>query len=150
MKTRRALRAAAAGAVAAACLASIQAADAAAPMTEQITCSDASQVTIRGNDSHGHPSWNSTQIVSGGSGHLTPLAFHGVATDTTVDQVMWEFTVEKGGGQANHQQPTITCTARFIDGTVADILDPGEAPPAGTSLTDHATFDLTVVMVRNP
>src|SRR5690242_9118980 len=82
----------------------------AAQSTQPITC-DGQQLTIRtnNNNSSEHGGWSSVQILSGGSGHLTPTTFSGVATDTTVNQVLFQFSSTKGNGKANHNQQTVNC-----------------------------------------
>jgi hypothetical protein len=52
----------------------------------------------------------------------------------------------KGGGNANHNQPTLTCTGSQT-GVLGDFLNPGETPPPGTSVSDPVTFTLTVIAV---
>src|SRR5438874_7019354 len=83
----------------------------AAQSSQTITC-DGQQVTIRTNDNNSSDNggWSSVQILSGGSGHLTPTSFSGTATDTTVNQLLFQFSSAKGSGHANHNQQTVTCT----------------------------------------
>jgi hypothetical protein len=121
----------------------------AAQSTQSVTC-DGQQLTIRSNNNHSSENggWSSVQILSGSGGHLTPTQFSGVATDTTVNQVLFQFSSTKGNGKANHNQQTVNCTDVQV-GTLADFLDPGEQPPPGTSLTDEVTFAITATVVRH-
>ena len=58
------------------------------------------------------------------------------------------FAQAKGGGNANHNQPTVTCT-QSETGVLGDFLNPGDTPPPGTSVSDPVTFTLTVTAVRH-
>ena len=121
---------------------------AAAQSTQTLTC-DGQQLTIRANDdnSSDNGGWSTAQIVSGGGGHLTPTSFSGVVTDTTINQVIFQFSSTKGQGHANHNQESVTCT-QVETGSLADFLEPGDTPPPGTSLTDQVSFTLTATAVR--
>ena len=92
--------------------------------------------------------WGSAQIISGGSGVGSPVAFGGTGTDTTVGQTLFSFSQMKGQGFAEHNQSatTTTCTLTTT-GTLADFLAPGATPPPGTALTDTVEFDETVTVV---
>jgi hypothetical protein len=88
------------------------------------------------------------QVVAGGTGHLVPTAFSGSLADNAVHQTLFTFAQAKGGGNANHNQPTVTCT-QSETGVLGDFLNPGDTPPPGTSVTDPVTFTLTVIAVRH-
>jgi hypothetical protein len=117
----------------------------AAPETDTVTCSGV-ELTIRTQPSNSD-TWGAVQVVSGGSGHLIPTSFSGSAYDSTIGEVIFSFSDTKGGGHANHKQSTTTCTQEF-SGTLADLLEPGDEPPPGTSLTDAVTFTFTATVVR--
>jgi hypothetical protein len=120
----------------------------AAQSTQTITC-QGQELTIRSNSNNSKQNggWESVQILSGGSGHLTPTSFSGAATDTTVNQVIFQFSSTKGNGNANHNKQTVTCTQVEV-GTLGDFLDPGEQPPPGTSVTDQVVFNFTATAVH--
>ena len=92
--------------------------------------------------------WGVGQVVAGGTGHLVPTAFSGSLVDNAVNQTLFTFDQVKGGGNANHNQPTITCT-QSETGVLGDFLNPGDTLPPGTSPTDSVTFTLTVIAVRH-
>lgn len=92
--------------------------------------------------------WAVAQIVDGGTGHLVPTAFSNVLHDDTTNQTLFTFDRAKGGGNANHNQPTVTCTLSET-GILGDFLNPGDTPPPGTSVSDLVTFTLTVTAVRH-
>jgi hypothetical protein len=119
----------------------------AAQSNQDIVCNGMA-VTIRANNNNSsdHGGWSAVQIVSGGRGHLIPTAFSGSAFDVTTNQVIFTFDQVKGGGHANQKQSTVTCTQE-MSGTLADLLDPGESPPPGTSLTDQVTFTFTARVI---
>ena len=122
----------------------------AAQSTMPLTC-DGQQLTVRVNTNHSseHGGWGVGQIVAGGTGHLVPTAFSGSLVDNAINQTLFTFAQAKGGGNANHNQPTVTCTASDDTGTLGDFLNPGDTLPTGTSLTDSVTFTLTVIAVRH-
>jgi hypothetical protein len=130
---------------------SLVAAPAVAEQSQDTVTCGGQELTIRANSDHSSDNggWSSVQVVAGGSGHLTPVSFSGVLTDTTIDQVIFQFSQTKGGGHANHKQATVTCTEQF-GGTLADFLEPGDELPPGTALTDDVTFDFTAVVVTKP
>ena len=124
----------------------------AAQSTLPITC-DGQQLTVRVPTSHSSSNggWSVGQIVAGGSGHLVPTAISGSLVDTAPpapDQTLFTFDQVKGGGNANHNQPTITCT-QSQTGVLGDFLNPGDTPPPGTSVSDPVTFTLKVTAVRH-
>jgi hypothetical protein len=114
-----------------------------------LTCAG-QQLTVRVNTNHSseHGGWGVGQIVAGGIGHLVPTAFSGSLVDNVTHQTLFTFAQAKGGGNANHNQPTITCT-QSETGVLGDFLNPGETPPSGTSVTDPVTFTLMVTAVRH-
>ncbi len=120
----------------------------AAQTTETVTC-DGQDITVRVNINKS-PSggWGAAQIVSGGTGHLVPTSFSGSLYDETTGQTLFTFNQVKADGNANHNQPTITCT-QSETGTLGDSLEPGDTPPPGTSASDEVTFNLTVTAVRH-
>jgi hypothetical protein len=122
----------------------------AAQSTIPVTCPNGEQLTVRVNTNHSseHGGWGVGQIVAGGTGHLVPTAFSGSLVDNAINQTLFTFDQAKGGGNANHNQPTVTCT-QSETGVLGDFLNPGDTPPPGTSLTDSVTFTLTVTAVRH-
>jgi hypothetical protein len=119
----------------------------AAQTTLPVTC-DGQQLTVRVNTNHSseHGGWGVGQVVAGGTGHLVPTVIGGSLFDNAIDQTLFSFEQAKGGGNANHNQSTLTCTTSQT-GVLGDFLDPGEPPPPGTSLSDPVTFTLTVTVV---
>jgi hypothetical protein len=122
----------------------------AAQTTLSITC-DGQPLTVRvnTNNSSEHGGWGVGQIVAGGTGHLVPTEISGSLFDNVIHQTLFTFDQAKGGGNANHNQPTVTCTTSDDTGTLGDFLNPGDTLPPGTSLTDSVTFTLTVIAVRH-
>jgi hypothetical protein len=106
-------------------------------------------VSTNNNNSSEMGGWSAAKIVSGGSGTLIPTSFSGGAFDQTVGQPIFHFSQIKGNGNGNHNQPTVTCT-QVETGTLSDFVDPGQAPPPGTSLDDQVTFTLTAIAVHQP
>ena len=121
----------------------------AAQTTLPITC-DGQQLAVRVNTSHSSANggWAVAQIVDGGTGHLVPAAFSNSLHDDTTNQTLFTFDRAKGGGNANHNQPTVTCTLSET-GTLGDFLNPGDTPPPGTSVSDSVTFTLSVTAIRH-
>lgn len=121
----------------------------AAQTTLPITC-DGQQLTVRVNTSHGSANggWAVAQIVDGGTCHLVPTAFSNVLHDDTANQTLFTLDRANGGGNANHNQPTVTCTLSQA-GTLGGFLNPGDMPPPGTSVSDSVTFTLTVTAIRH-
>jgi hypothetical protein len=121
----------------------------AAQSTMPITCGG-QQLTVRVNTNHSseHGGWGVGQVVAGGTGHLVPTAFSGSLVDNAINQTLFTFAQAKGGGNANHNQQTITCT-QSETGVLGDFLNPGDTPPPGTSVSDPVTFTLTVTAVRH-
>jgi hypothetical protein len=122
----------------------------AAQSTLPLAC-DGQQLTVRVNTNHSSQNggWGVGQVVAGGTGHLVPTSFSGTLFDEAIDQTLFSFEQAKGGGNANHNQPAVTCTESET-GVLGDFLDPGDTPPPGTSLTDPVTFTLTVTAVPHP
>ncbi len=121
----------------------------AAQSTLPITC-DRQQLTVRVNTNHSSQNggWGVGQVVAGGTGHLVPTEISGSLVDNAVNQTLFTFDQAKGGGNANHNQPTVTCTASQT-GVLRDFLNPGDTPPPGTTPNDPVTFNLTVTAVRH-
>jgi hypothetical protein len=91
--------------------------------------------------------WSAAQIVAGGTGHLVPTEFTGSLYDETLGQTLFTFDQVKGGGNANHNQPAVTCT-HSESVKFGESLGPGETLPPGTSAEDDVTFTLTVTAIR--
>ena len=121
----------------------------AAQTTLPITC-DGQQLAVRVNTSHGSANggWAVAQIADGGTGHLVPAAFSNSLHDDTANQTLVTFDRAKGGGNADHNQPAVTCTLSQT-GTLGDFLNPGDTPPPGTSVSDAVTFTLSVTAIRH-
>ncbi len=119
----------------------------AAQTTLPITC-DGQQLTVRVNTNHSSQNggWGVGQVVAGGTGHLVPTSFSGSLVDDAIHQTLFSFEQAKGGGNANHNQSTVTCTQSQA-GVLGDFLDAGDTPPPGTSVSDPVTFTLTVIAV---
>jgi hypothetical protein len=121
----------------------------AAQTTMPLTCAG-QPLTVRVNTNHSseHGGWGVGQVVAGGTGHLVPTEISGSLVDDAINQTLFTFDQDKGGGNANHNQPTLTCTASQT-GVLGDFLGPRDTPPPGTSVTDPVTFNLTVIAVRH-
>ena len=120
----------------------------AAQSTQTVSC-DGQELTVRVNvNKSPNGSWSAAQIVSGGTGHLVPTEFTGSLHDETIGQTLFTFDQVKGGGNANHNQPAVTCT-HSESGKLGESLGPGETPPPGTSAGDDVTFTLTVTAIRH-
>ena len=122
----------------------------AAQSTLPISCNNGEQLTVRVNTNHSseHGGWGVGQVVAGGTGHLVPTEISGSLVDNAIHQTLFTFDQVKGGGNANHNQPTVTCRASQT-GVLSDFLNPGDTPPPGTSVTDPVTFTLTVTAVQH-
>jgi len=122
----------------------------AAQSTVPVACPNGEQLTVRvnTNNSSEHGGWGVGQVVAGGTGHLVPTEISGSLVDNAINQTLFTFDQAKGGGNANHNQPTLTCTASQT-GVLGDFLNPGETPPPGTSVSDPVTFNLNVTAVRH-
>jgi len=125
----------------------------AAQMTLPLTC-DGQQLTVRVNTSNAGPNggWSVGQIVDGGTGHGIPTKISGTIVDNKdSDNPLTLFTFErvKGGGNANHNQPKVTCSTSE-SGALEKFVEPGTPLPRGISLSDPATFTLTATVVRQP
>ena len=123
----------------------------AAQSTMPVACNNGEQLTVRVNTNHSSENggWGVGQVVAGGTGHLVPTEFSGSLVDNVIHQTLFTFDQAKGGGNANHNQPTVTCTTSDDTGTLGDFLNPGDTLPPGTSVTDPVTFTLTVIAVRH-
>jgi hypothetical protein len=120
----------------------------AAQSTIPLTCDNGQQLTVRVNTNHSseHGGWGVGQVVAGGTGHLVPTEIIASLFDNATNQTLFTGDQAKGGGNANHNQPTITCTASQT-GVLGDFLNPGDTPPPGTSVSDPVTFTLEVTAV---
>jgi hypothetical protein len=123
----------------------------AAPAEQVLTCDGGQQLVIRANDDHssGMGGWSAVQVVGGGSGTLIPTSFSGSAYDETTAQMIFQFSQAKGAGNANHNQPTVTCT-QSTTAALGDLLEPGDELAPGTSLTDQVTMTFTATAVHQP
>ena len=126
------------------------AAHATAPTTQVLTC-DGQQLTLRTNNNSSSQmgGWSVAQIVSGGSGHLIPVVFEFSAYDNTINQPIFDGRQLKGGGNANSNQPTVTCVQQQT-ATLGELLNPGEPVPPGAALTDEVTFTIQATAVWQP
>jgi hypothetical protein len=122
----------------------------AAQSTVPVACNNGEQLTVRVNTNHSSQNggWGVGQVVADGTGHLVPTEISGSLFDNAVHQTLFTFAQAKGGGHANHNQPTITCT-QSQTGVLGDFLNHDDTPPPGTSPTDSVTFTLTVIAVRH-
>ena len=125
----------------------------AAQFTLPLSC-DGQQLTVRVNTSNAGPNggWSVGQIVEGGTGHGIPTKFFTTIVDNKdSDNPLTLFTFErvKGGGNANHNQPKVTCSTSE-SGALEKFVEPGTPLPPGISVSDPATFTLTVTVVRQP
>jgi len=123
----------------------------AAQSTVPVACSNGEQLTVRVNTNHSSQNggWGVGQVVADGTGHLVPTEISGSLVDNVIHQTLFTFDQAKGGGHANHNQPTVKCTTSDDTGTLGDFLNPGDTLPPGTSPTDPVTFTLTVTAVRH-
>ena len=131
-------------ALSAAALLAAGAGSAAPQQPQTLSCDGLGDIQITAGPANGaDQSWGAAQIVGGG--HLIPLSFEFSAYDVTKQAVIFDAMPVKGGSHAHASGPVTTCSSSQ-EGTLQDLLDPGEAPPPGTSLTDQviATFTATV------
>ncbi len=149
-RTRSAVAVAAVTIAAGAGLAGLAGPAHAAQSTLPIACPNGEQLTVRvnTNNSSEHGGWGVGQVVAGGTGHLVPTEISGSLFDNVINQTLFTFAQAKGGGNANHNQPTVTCT-QSESGVLGDFLNPGDTPPPGTSVSDPVTFTLTVTAVQH-
>lgn len=117
----------------------------AAQTTQQITCGGET-LTVRANtnNSSDNGGWSAAHVSGGG--HLIPTSFSFSAFDNTLNTELFTFTQQKGGGNANQNQPSISCS-QSMTGMLGDLLEPGEEPPPGASLTDIVTTTFVVTAV---
>ena len=151
-RTRSAMAVAAVTIAAGAGLAGLAGPAHAAQTTLPITCDNGEQLTVRvnTNNSSEHGGWGVGQVVAGGTGHLVPTEISGSLVDNApnVNRTLFTFDQAKGGGNANHNQPTVTCMASQT-GVLGDFLGPRDTPPPGTMASDSVTFNITVTAVRH-
>jgi hypothetical protein len=119
----------------------------AAQSTQELNCGSLGTLLLRTNNNNSSDmgGWSTAQLASG-KGHLIPTSFTFTAYDETTQQQLFTFTQPKGNGNANHNQQTVQCSFSQT-GTLADLLDPGEQPPPGVSLTDIVTATFTATAV---
>jgi hypothetical protein len=122
----------------------------AAQSTQSITC-DGQQLVIRTNSDNSSDmgGWSAAKIVSGGSGTLIPVTFNFAAVDDTTGQQLFSAAQNKGDGNGNHNQATVSCV-QTQTGTLADLLEPGDEVPPGAQLTDQVTVTFTAQAVHQP
>jgi multisubunit Na+/H+ antiporter MnhC subunit len=120
----------------------------AAQSTLPVSCDNGQQLTVRVNTNHSseHGGWGVGQIVAGGTGHLVPTVINVSLFDNAINQTLFTAEQAKGGGNANHNQSTVNCTASQT-GVLGDFLNPGDTPPPGTSVSDPVTFTVVVTAV---
>ena len=108
-------------------------------------------VSVNMNHSSMNGGWGASQVVSGGTGHGIPTSVSVSAFDNTVGVAIPHFggTSFKGDGNANQNQPTVTCQTTQ-NATVADIVPPGFTPPLPFHLTDSVTITTMVTVVTKP
>lgn len=110
-------------------------------------------VLVPGENSSDNGGWSVGQIQTGG--HLIPTSFKFSLVDLATGTAIWSGEQAKGGGNANHEQATVTCTQTEETGaTLSQILSDPEAPPgivlpAGTE-DDPAGFQVTITAVSQP
>jgi hypothetical protein len=119
----------------------------AAQSTQTLSCGG-QEMTVRVNvNKSPNGGWSAAQIVAGGTGHLVPTEFTGSLYDESLGQTLFTFDQVKAGGNANHNQPTVTCT-HSESGKLGASLGSGETLPPGISAEDDVTFTLTVTAIQ--
>lgn len=134
-------------ALSAAALIAAGAGSASPPQPQSLSCGGLGDLQILTPVANGaDQNWGSARVV--GDGHLTPVAFEFSAFDNTVGLPLFDSgLITKGGGNANHNQSTTTCTQEQT-GTLADFLQPGDqVPPPPFALTDSVTFTVWASVV---
>ncbi|MGN6242621.1 MAG: hypothetical protein ACTHQ3_03000 [Motilibacteraceae bacterium] len=101
-------------------------------------------ITTHGNNSSEHGGWGVGQTPDG---HLIPVSFTFSALDLTTGTTLFSGGSDKGGGNANHNQPTITCS-QDMTGPLAGFLEPGDQLPPGTQPTDTVRVRFAVAAVQ--
>jgi hypothetical protein len=122
------------------------------PQTQTLSCTGGlGDLVIRtsNNNSSDNGGWSVAQIVNGGTGHLIPTAFTFTAHDDTAGMTVFTFTQHKGGGNAYQGEKPVTCSFSQT-ATLADVLAPGETPPAGTSPSDVVTLTFGATAYQRP
>lgn len=122
---------------------------AAAQSTETLDCAG-HELTIRVNDSNSSErgGWGAVQVLEGGSGHLNPVRFSGVLTDTTAGVELGEFSTERGNGHVPKSKTVTACTTSF-EATVAEFVDDLETLPPGVAPDDAVLFTLTAYVTTS-
>jgi hypothetical protein len=118
----------------------------AAQQVQQAPCSGLGTITIRtpSDNSSDNGGFSAGQIIGGGSGHLIPTSFDFTATDGRTGATLFTGTQLKGGGHANANQPTTTCT--ITQTASANEAFGGQLPP-GVNGDDLITFTILVTAV---
>lgn len=149
MKTKKLLLAAASGTTLA--LSGLGAGPALAAQQPQPLQCDGHQITVRVNENNSKENggWGAAILTDGGSGVLDPTSFSGSMYDETAGQEVFSFEQSKGGGNANHNQQTISCSDTTV-ATLGDFLDPGDEVPPGMSVDDVVDFSISVTAVVRP
>ena len=113
-----------------------------------LTCGEET-VTLRANESNSaeNGGWSVAQIRSEGGGHLIPVRFAGTFENVTQAVVYDEFAVDKGRGNANRNQATVTCTETFA-GVWEEFAEDGDELPPGAVATDTFRWTFTVTAVQ--
>lgn len=135
--------------VAVAALVAAGSGSAAAPQPQSLSCAGLGDVLIRTAPANGADTAFSVGQIAG-DGHLIPVSFEFSAFDTTRNMTIFDSgLITKGGGNANRNQTTTTCSSTETS-TLGELLDPGETPPPGTSASDMVTFTITVTAIVKP
>ena len=115
---------------------------------QALSCDNGQVLTVMTNvnNSSDMGGWEAVKVVSGGSGRLIPTAFEFSAYDDTIQTSIFDGTEVKGGGNAQHNQTTVTCSDSE-HALLGDLLQPGDEIPPGASLTDQITFTITATAV---
>ncbi len=122
--------------------------NAAGRIEETVECGG-STVTILVQPTHSDTNWGAVQVV--GDGHLMPLAFNFTVYDVTTDTTLFSDSQVKGGGKTpgGLAAGVGTCT-QSEEAPLGDLLEPGETPPPGASVTDIIRFTLTATVAQKP
>jgi hypothetical protein len=89
----------------------------------------------------------SGQIV-GTKGHITPTSFVFDITDLTTNTLIFTDTTIKGGGNANANQDTTTCSGVVVEAPASAIFGP-DLPP-GVGPDDVIRVSATITVVAKP
>jgi hypothetical protein len=134
-------------AVSAAALLAAGAGTAAPRQPMMLDCEGLGSIGILVPPAHGASiSWGAAQIL--GDGHSIAVQFEFSEYDSTVGAMLFDSgPIAKGGGNANPNQPTTSCSLTQT-ATLADFLQPGDpTPTAPFALTDTVTFRIDVQVI---